>query len=186
MVTSRRILKLQWGKTRWISYFFRISLIFSKFQNAFDLFCGHSSHRYSHSYFQLHHRPQPLALTAPSMRGRGLECSMKSKAVRGALAGTSCLMFYLEKRQTGQYRKSACIAYSKVSHGDIWKIYLQANNPNGDMREIVYTGSRAWAGSRVNFVRKKRGKRAGMVKGSWGHECSSAGHHGGFRKRKAL
>jgi hypothetical protein len=54
-------------------------------------------------------------------------------------------------------------ASEKLSHGDTWRIYLEAKDPDGDMREIVYTVGGAWAGGRVNYIRIKKGKRADLV-----------------------
>jgi hypothetical protein len=39
-------------------------------------------------------------------------------------------------------------ASKEVSHGDPWKIYLEAGDPDGDMQRFVYTISRTGAGYR--------------------------------------
>lgn len=41
---------------------------------------------------------------------------------------------------------TASFASKQVSHGDIWKIYFEANDPDGDMQRVVYTISRAGSG----------------------------------------
>jgi hypothetical protein len=48
---------------------------------------------------------------------------------------------------------TASSASKEVSHGDAWKIYLEANDPDGDMQNFVYTISRAGRGHRVKYMR---------------------------------
>jgi hypothetical protein len=43
---------------------------------------------------------------------------------------------------------TASFASKEVSHGDNWKIYLEANDPDGDMQRFVYSISRAESGYR--------------------------------------
>jgi hypothetical protein len=51
-------------------------------------------------------------------------------------------------------------ASEKLSHNDKLKIYLEANDPDGDMRKIVAVVSRGRRGSRPNYVSIKKGDRA--------------------------
>ncbi len=52
----------------------------------------------------------------------------------------------LAERQTEPAGSPPVITHSfaaeKLSHGDIWKVYLEANDPDGDMRRIVYSISK--------------------------------------------
>jgi hypothetical protein len=53
-------------------------------------------------------------------------------------------------------------ASEKLSHGDIWKIYLEANDPDGDMRTMVYSvegGSK----HRLKSVVIKKGDRGRLL-----------------------
>jgi hypothetical protein len=54
-------------------------------------------------------------------------------------------------------------ASKEVSHGDIWRIYVEANDPDGDMRYFAYTISASSRGRRVDYVRIKKGDRATML-----------------------
>jgi len=51
-------------------------------------------------------------------------------------------------------------ASENLSHNGKWKIYLEANDPDGDMRKIVAVVSRGPRGSRVNYAGIKKGGRA--------------------------
>jgi hypothetical protein len=73
-------------------------------------------------------------------------------------------------------------ASEKLSHNDKLKIYLEANDPDGDMRRVVALVSRGRRGSRVNHANIKKGNRAqlfgyldcmiwsglGTLKNEWG------------------
>ncbi len=48
-------------------------------------------------------------------------------------------------------------ASEELSHNEAWKIYLEANDPDGDMRKIVAVSSRGRRGSRVKYVGIKKG-----------------------------
>jgi hypothetical protein len=52
-------------------------------------------------------------------------------------------------------------APAELSHGDVWKVYLEVNDPDGDMREIVYSVGGAMVRG-VNYVRIKKDDRAGL------------------------
>jgi hypothetical protein len=59
---------------------------------------------------------------------------------------------------------TASFAAKEVSHGDVWKIYLEANDPDGDMWEIAYTLSRSGTGDyRVNHVNIRKRDRAKIL-----------------------
>jgi hypothetical protein len=51
-------------------------------------------------------------------------------------------------------------ASEKLSHNDKWNIYLEANDPDGDMRKIVAVVSRGSRGSSVNHAGIKESDRA--------------------------
>lgn len=53
-------------------------------------------------------------------------------------------------------------ASKEVSHGDIWRIYVEANDPDGDMRYFAYTIRTSGRG-RGDYVRIKKGDRATML-----------------------
>ncbi len=54
-------------------------------------------------------------------------------------------------------------AAEKLSHGDIWKIYLEAEDPDGDMRGIVYGVDKGGAGHRFKSFVIKKGNRARLL-----------------------
>ena len=54
-------------------------------------------------------------------------------------------------------------AAEKLSHGDIWKVYLEANDPDGDMRRIIYSISNGGAGHGSGSFVIKKGNRAGLL-----------------------
>ena len=54
-------------------------------------------------------------------------------------------------------------ASKEVSHGDIWRIYVEANDPDGDMRYFAYTIRTSGRGRRGDYVRIKKGDRATML-----------------------
>jgi len=54
-------------------------------------------------------------------------------------------------------------ASEKLSHGDTWKIYVEAHDPDGDMRQFVCTVRRTGFGSRVDYVHVRKGDRAKML-----------------------
>lgn len=54
-------------------------------------------------------------------------------------------------------------AVEKLSHGDIWKIYLEAEDPDGDMRTIVYSIRKGGAGHRFKSFVIKKGNRARLL-----------------------
>lgn len=54
-------------------------------------------------------------------------------------------------------------ASKEVSHGDIWRIYVEANDPDGDMRYFGYTITNTGFGGRVDYVRIRKGDRATML-----------------------
>lgn len=55
-------------------------------------------------------------------------------------------------------------AATEVSHGDTWKIYLEANDPDGDMRKFVYNIKISERGSgRVNYVHIRKADRERML-----------------------
>ena len=47
-------------------------------------------------------------------------------------------------------------ASKEVCHGDVWKVYLEAHDPDGDMQRFVYTITRAGAAYHVNYVSIKK------------------------------
>lgn len=73
----------------------------------------------------------------------------------------------LAERQTKLGGSPTLITHSfaskEVSHGDPWKVYLEANDPDGDMQNFVYTISRAGTGHRVKYMRIKKGERARLL-----------------------
>jgi hypothetical protein len=58
---------------------------------------------------------------------------------------------------------TSCFASEKLSHGDIWRIYVEANDPDGDMRYFAYTIRTSGRGRRVDYVRIKKGDRATIL-----------------------
>ncbi len=54
-------------------------------------------------------------------------------------------------------------ASKEVSHGDNWRIYVEANDPDGDMRYFAYTIGTSGRGRRVDYVHIKKGDRAEML-----------------------
>lgn len=54
-------------------------------------------------------------------------------------------------------------ASEKLSHNDNWKIYLEAHDLDGDMRQIVSVVDRGHSGSRLNYVVIKKGDRAKVL-----------------------
>lgn len=70
----------------------------------------------------------------------------------------------LAERQTKPTGSPPVITHSfaseKLSHNEKWKIYLEANDPDGDMRKIVAVVNRGHRGSRFNYVGIKTGNRA--------------------------
>jgi hypothetical protein len=55
---------------------------------------------------------------------------------------------------------TSSFASEKVSHGDIWRIYLEANDPDGDMRYFAYSIKKSGLGGRFEYVRIRKGDRA--------------------------
>jgi hypothetical protein len=70
----------------------------------------------------------------------------------------------LAERQTKPRGSQPVITHSfaseKLSHNEKWKIYLEANDPDGDMRQIVADVGRRRSRSRFNYVGIKEGDRA--------------------------
>lgn len=60
---------------------------------------------------------------------------------------------------------TASSASKEVSHGDTWKIYLEANDPDGDMWKFTYTlnDMGVKGGHRVNYVGIREGNRARLL-----------------------
>lgn len=60
---------------------------------------------------------------------------------------------------------TASSASKEVSHGDAWKIYLEANDPDGDMWKFTYTfsGTGVKGGHRINYVPIREGYRARLL-----------------------
>ncbi len=54
-------------------------------------------------------------------------------------------------------------ASEKLSHNDKWKIYFEANDPDGDMRQIVVMVNGGRSRSRFNYVRIKKGDQASLL-----------------------
>jgi hypothetical protein len=54
-------------------------------------------------------------------------------------------------------------AATEVSHGDKWKIYVEASDPDGDMRRFVYTISLGGAGRGVYYVPIRKAYRERML-----------------------
>jgi hypothetical protein len=54
-------------------------------------------------------------------------------------------------------------ASEKLSHNDKWKIYFEANDPDGDMRQIVLMVNRGRSRSRFNYVGIKKGDQARLL-----------------------
>ena len=73
----------------------------------------------------------------------------------------------LAERQTEPAGSPPVITHSfaaeKLSHGDIWKVYLEANDPDGDMRRIVYSISKGGSGHGFRSFVIKKGNRAGLL-----------------------
>ncbi len=55
---------------------------------------------------------------------------------------------------------TSSFASEKVSHGDVWKIYLEAHDPDGDMRYFAYTIRNTGFGRRGDYVRIRKDDRA--------------------------
>jgi hypothetical protein len=60
---------------------------------------------------------------------------------------------------------TASFASKDVSHGDTWRIYLEANDPDGDMWRFTYTFSSSGGGGgyRANNVLIREGNRARLL-----------------------
>ena len=58
---------------------------------------------------------------------------------------------------------TSSFASEKVSHGDIWKIYLEANDPDGDMGYFAYSIKNSDFGGRFEYVRIRKGDRARLA-----------------------
>ena len=73
----------------------------------------------------------------------------------------------LAERQTEPAGSPPVITHSfaaeKLSHGHIWKVYLEANDPDGDMRRIVYSISNGEAGHGSGSFVIKKDNRAGLL-----------------------
>ena len=54
-------------------------------------------------------------------------------------------------------------ASKEVSHGDDWRVYVEANDPDGDMRYFVYTISTSGRGGRGQYVRVGKDNRAKIL-----------------------
>lgn len=54
-------------------------------------------------------------------------------------------------------------ASKEVSHGDTWRIYLEANDPDGDMKYFVYSISTSGRGGRGQYVRVGKDNRAKIL-----------------------
>ena len=54
-------------------------------------------------------------------------------------------------------------ATKEVSHGDTWRIYVEANDPDGDMRYFAYTISTSGRGGRGDYVYIRKSDRAEML-----------------------
>jgi hypothetical protein len=53
-------------------------------------------------------------------------------------------------------------ASKEVSHGDVWRIYVEANDPDGDMRYFAYTIRTSGLGGRGDYVYIRKTDRAEM------------------------
>lgn len=72
-----------------------------------------------------------------------------------ALVITCCTALEERRSQPGGSPPviTASFAAKEVSHGEVWKIYLEANDPDGDMWKIVYTVQRSGTGGyRYNYL----------------------------------
>jgi hypothetical protein len=54
-------------------------------------------------------------------------------------------------------------ASEKVSHGDVWRIYLKADDPDGDIRQVFYSVGQGRAGVRFRSLAIKNVHRAGLM-----------------------
>lgn len=54
-------------------------------------------------------------------------------------------------------------ASEKLSHGDIWRIYVEAHDPDGDMRYFAYTLRSTGFGRRVDYVQIRKVDRAKLL-----------------------
>jgi hypothetical protein len=54
-------------------------------------------------------------------------------------------------------------AATEVSHGDKWKIYVEASDPDGDMRKFVYTIGERGFGRGVYYVNIRKADRERML-----------------------
>lgn len=54
-------------------------------------------------------------------------------------------------------------AVEKLSHGDTWKIYLEAEDPDGDMRTIKYSIRKGGYGHGFKSFVIKKGNRGGLL-----------------------
>ena len=54
-------------------------------------------------------------------------------------------------------------ATTKAFHGDDWRVYVEANDPDGDMRYFVYTISTSGRGGRGEYVRVGKDNRAKIL-----------------------
>jgi hypothetical protein len=54
-------------------------------------------------------------------------------------------------------------ASGKVSHGDVWRIYLKADDPDGDIRQVFYSVGQGRAGVRFRSLAIKNVHRAGLM-----------------------
>ncbi len=68
----------------------------------------------------------------------------------------------MAERQTEPAGSPPVITHSfaaeKLSHGDIWKIYVKANDPDGDMRRIVYSISKGGVWAWLQIFRHQEGQ----------------------------
>jgi hypothetical protein len=58
---------------------------------------------------------------------------------------------------------TSSFASDQLSHNDKWKVYLEAHDPDGDMRQIVAMVSRRRSRSRSNYVGIKKGDQAKLL-----------------------
>jgi len=54
-------------------------------------------------------------------------------------------------------------AATEVSHGDVWKVYVKANDPDGDMRYLAYNIQISGQGGHTNRVGVRKGDRAELL-----------------------
>jgi hypothetical protein len=54
-------------------------------------------------------------------------------------------------------------AATEVSHGDVWKVYVKANDPDGDMRYLAYSIQISGQGGHTNRVGVRKGDRAELL-----------------------